>query len=251
MYDGRNKQGDYWAQGVVQIGYDQTCSSPCISGRFSATFLDNVWNFSSPVLDHSCGVSGEEGCMESGFHGGIGCTTSNPGNNYYACVAPTVYNLVPPFSIVIKINVNACGPSGTISCFLFSGQVHQAGADLFNSAYDAFEFTNSLHTTARPSFHISGTGHPPYPLLWDGEWVAAGACCGLSYSPEIDATWQEFYSTSATSTAPGSYLSIKHAWSSGIDTSESVATVEMYGFGGAFDSATSIFNPDNPATNLW
>jgi hypothetical protein len=251
MYDGRNKPGDYWAQDVVQIGYDQSCTSPCISGRFSVTFLDNVWNFSSASLDLNCGVSGEQGCMESGFHGGVGCTASNPSHDYYGCTGSTIYGVIPPFSIVTKIIVNACGSSGTISCFLFSGQVRQAGADLFNSVFDVFEFTNSLSTTVRPAFHVSGTGHPPFPLPWDGEWVAAGACCGLAYSPGLTGTWQEFYSTSATKSGPGAYVSIKHAWSSGLDTSESVATVEMYGFGGEFDSATSIFNPDNPATNLW
>ena len=186
MYDGRNKPGDYWAQDVVQIGYDQSCTSPCISGRFSVTFLDNVWNFSSASLDHNCGVSGEQGCMESGFHGGVGCTASNPSHDYYACTGSTIYGVVPPFSIVTKIIVNACGSSGTISCFLFSGQIRQAGADLFNSVFDVFEFTNSLSTTVRPTFHVSGTGHPPYPLPWDGEWVAAGACCGLSLLPVVD-----------------------------------------------------------------
>ena len=248
MIDGRNKPGDYWAQDVAQIGYDQSCTSPCISGRYSVTFLDNVWNFSSAALDHNCGLAGEQGCMQSGFHGSC---ANNPSDTYYACVGPTIYGVIPPFSLVTKIIVNACGPSGTISCFLFSGQIRQAGADLYNSGFDVFEFSNSLSTSVRPAFHVAGTGHPPYPLAWDGEWVAAGPCCNLNYSPDLAATWQEFYSTSATNSNPGAYVSIKHGWSSGIDTAETVSTVNMYGFGGSFDSATSIFAPDNPATSLW
>ena len=246
VIDGRNKAGVYWAQDVAQIGYDASCSTPCISGRFSITFLDNVWNFSSPTLDHNCGIAGEQGCMQSGFTGNSfnGCATSGT-PQFYACTTPVTYNLVPPFTIWTSMKVTTCGASSTKSCFTFQGIVLENNQFIVDNTFDSVIFSNSV--ASNPSFRVSGTGLAPFPLPWDGEWVATGPCCGLNYVPSLQGTWQE--STSATTAFH--FVSIKHAWSSGSDTSESIGAVEMYGFAGSFDSASSGFNPDNPQTSLW
>jgi hypothetical protein len=246
VVDGRNKAGVYWAQDVAQIGYDASCSTPCIPGTYSVTFLDNVWNFSSPTLDHNCGSAGEQGCMQSGFTGNNlnGCATSGT-PKFYACVTPVTYNLFLPFTIWNTIKVTTCGASSTKSCFTFQGIVLQNNQFIVDNTYDRVIFSNTV--ASNPSFRISGTGLAPYPLPWDGEWVATGPCCGLGYIPILLGTWQEFYSPTI-SFFP---VSVKHAWSSGSDTSEGVLSVGMYGFSGGFDSATSCNCGDNYQTSLW
>jgi hypothetical protein len=252
LVDGRNVPGVYWAQDVAQIGYENLpCPSPCVQGAFSVTFLDNVWNFSYPsiLLDQHCGTSQEQGCMQRGFSGngeGKCASSGTPSDDYYYCETATYYTSQSrDFTIWLKTDVEACAAGGKSSCFHFYGAVLANNQILYQSTYDYVQFTNTA--ASNPQFHIQAVA-APYPVLYDGELVATGPCCSENQIVDMIATWQEFYSASLS---PTHFVSVHHAWSSGLDTGETATYVQMYGFGGSFDSATSGFNPDNPRVSLW
>jgi len=64
-----NVAHDYWTQDVAQVAYDSSCSSPCVSGTYSVTWLDNIWNFSSAT-----GALSANAISGHGSNGGrLGC----------------------------------------------------------------------------------------------------------------------------------------------------------------------------------
>ena len=237
----------------LSIGYENLpCPSPCAQGTYSVTFLDNVWNFSYPSIlyDVHCGTTGDQGCMQSGFSGnneGKCASSGTPSEDYYYCQTATFYTDETRFlTIWLKTDVEACAANGRNSCFHFYGAVLANNQFLYQQTYDYVQFTNTA--ASNPQFHIQHSSPGYKGVLYDGELVATGPCCSENQITEIIGTWQEFYSVNLN---PTHFVSVKHAWSSGFDTAETATFVQMYGYGGSFDSASSGFNPDNPQTSLW
>jgi thermopsin len=250
---GNNIKGEYWTQNVPEIAFDGSCSSPCVSKEYSVTWLDNIWNFSASSIGVACGSSHQTGCME-GMTGNLAkaCSAYSTGGSFYYCVGPTIYGLVPPFTIWTWTDVGpgsgafgVCPSSSTVSCVNFFGEIVVNAVPIFGEYYDGVSFSHAS-TTIKPSYLVSGTGCPGYCLPWDGELVAGGPGGGSSNAVYLLGTWQQLHSNNGVKVT-----SIKHAWSSGADTAETISDLYMWGFFGLRDSATSGFANDNPQTSLW
>jgi hypothetical protein len=246
---GNDLSGQYWTQNVPEVAYDASCSSPCVSGTYSVTWLDNIWNFSNSHLGCT------SGCMQ-GLTGNLaGLCSSYGGGTFYYCVGPTVYDLLPPFTIWTWTDVGPgsggygyCKSSTTVSCVNFYGAIIVDGSFVFGTYYDGVSFSHA-YTTNKPTYLISGSGCPGYCLPYDGELVAGGPGGGSGNSVYLSGTWQELHGMKACETC---FSNIKHAWSSGADTAEYIYDLYMWPYSYLrAGTAISAFGTDNPQVSLW
>jgi thermopsin len=251
-----NNKGQYWAQNVPEVGLDGSCSSPCVAGDYSVTWLDNIWNFTSTAsyLNPATTVGNGQGA----------CSVSGVGTagklNYYACVGPTDYGLTLPFTIwamtSVGPNANAYyGPcvGATHSCIAFWGAIFEGATESYFGWYDSVAFTAGSHGAGAPVFRIANAT-TPFGLPYDAEWVMGGPGGGSSVKvTNSNVELQSQFNTGAGSggTATGTWMNVKHAWSSGEDTAEAVTNVDMQSYFGNRYLATATRGANNPLTSLW
>lgn len=251
------KKGQYWSQDVAQVAYDKSCSSPCVSGTYSVTWLSNLWNFStSSICPNGKGL----GCMNKGDVTGnlAGACSSSGTGSYYYCVGPTVYDLKMPFTIWTFMST---GPSNTVygpcasvthdSCVDFYGGIIKSNAYVFGSYFDGVQFSSGSGGGGHPSFLVKDAC-APYCLPYDGEWVACGPASGqhATLSSGAQVSLEEYY----YSTSSGSFVTIRHAWSSGDDTAEALTNANIFDYYGDRDTgslATGSSLTLDPGVNLW
>jgi thermopsin len=249
-----NNKGQYWAQNVPEVALDGSCTSPCVTGHYSVTWLDNVWNFTSTksYLNPSTTVgNGSRACSYSG----IG---TSGGLNYYACVGPTDYGLTLPFTIwamtTVGPNANtAYGPCVGVaySCIAYWGAIFEGSTEPYFGWYDSVAFTAGSNGAGTPVFKISNT-LTSFGLPYDAEWVMGGPGGGASVKvTNSNVEMQSEYNLGAPGASTGTWLNVKHAWSSGTDTAEAVTNVYLQSFFGNRYLATATKGTNNPQTSLW
>ncbi|MCI4326080.1 MAG: thermopsin [Thermoplasmata archaeon] len=252
----QNNKGQYWTQNVPEVALDGSCSSPCVTGDYSVTWLDNIWNFSSTAsyLNPATTIgNGQSACSSWGV--GTAGTL-----NYYACVGPTDYGLTLPFTIwamtSVGPNTNAYyGPcvGASHSCVAFWGAIFEGATESYYGWYDSIAFTAGSHGAGSPTFRI-GNATTPFGLPYDAEWVMGGPGGGSSVKvTNSNVMLQSEFNTGVGSsgTATGTWMNVKHAWSSGEDTAESVTNVDMQSYFGSRYLATATKGTNNPHTSLW
>jgi hypothetical protein len=255
----KNTKGSYWAQNVPEVAYDSSCSTPCVSGTYSVTFLDNIWNFS---YSHGCTSTKNtgKGCINPAEISGDGlkkCSATGGAPNLYYCVGPIVYGLSPPFTVETWTDINdfnhgGCTPStGTYgkSCINFYGAVLASGSVVFGGYYDGVTFHSGSHAAGTPTFYID-RALSPLGLYYDDEWVIGGPGGGSSNAVDIEGDMTAETSVCTVSTCYN-YPSIQHAWSSGADTAESISDVYMAPLFNSRDLGYIEYSTDNPNVALW
>ncbi|HXQ94282.1 MAG TPA: thermopsin family protease [Thermoplasmata archaeon] len=238
-----NVAHDYWTQDVAQVAYDSSCSSPCVSGTYSVTWLDNIWNFSAP----GCTTLTGKGCMNAGDltgNGHLRCSSHGGAPTFYYCVGATVYDLRLPFTVWTFMSVGTNGGTPSKSQVNFYGAVVKGNAYHYGFTYDTVNFTSGSAGGGTPMFQVKNS-NTPYGIPFDGEWDICGPAGGASVTiGSIAATLESYYYHAG-------WVSIKHAWSSGYDTAESAYYVNLYAFGGFRYTASAATGTENPATSLW
>jgi hypothetical protein len=262
----KNTDGSYWIQNVPELAYDSSCSSPCVSGAYSLTFLDNVWNFTSPSGVCPSDKSAGAGCINS--HNIIGnklglCSATGGMPELYYCVGPTYYGLQPPFTVEAWTDVNdfvfgtggchAATGVGGHSCVNFWQGVLVRGVPVAGSGYyDSVEFLSGSHAAGTPTFYIADTltplsgGYLPYDL----EWVMGGPAGGSNDAVDVvgDMTLETSTCTNANCST---YPSVVHAWSSGTNTAETISDVYMTPIFNSRQIGYLQYATDNPQTAVW
>jgi hypothetical protein len=252
----KNQKGQYWAQDVPEVALDGKCSAPCVSNDYSVTWEDNIWNFSSgsSILNSAHMTGNLNGaCSTSGvFKSGT--------QDYYACVGPTDYGLTLPFTIWAMTgtgpNANkfygGCSTTKS-SCIQFWGAIFEGNTEPFSGWFDQVDFSAGSLGGGDPVFHIANAPSP-YGTPYDAEWVMGGPGGGSSVKmTSTDAILQSEYNTGAgsTSSSPGTWNNVQHAWSSGDDTAETATNVVMVGYSGIRYLASAAKGTANPGTSLW
>jgi hypothetical protein len=256
-----NSVGSYWTQNVPEVAYDQSCSSPCVSGTYSVTWLDNVWNFSYASIC-ATGTAGGHGCLNpSNIKGDLSSQCASSGiptsgglaYAYYYCVGPTVYNLTPPFTVQAFTGLNTGGPSCTSSstktCVTYYGAITSGPSVLYGAYYDAVSFAAGSLGAGSPYYSVANK-NTPLGLPSDYEWVVGGPGGGSVGSLNTHGNLQSFYCNTGCSGIT-TYHSITHAWSSGRDTAETVKGVYVIPVFNIRDLAQLWNKADNPQTNIW
>jgi hypothetical protein len=250
----KNHHRTYWTQDVAQVGYDSSCSSPCVSKAYSVTWLDNIWNFSYSGI---CPTGKGLGCMNSGDLTGNGkgaCSSSGGAPTFYYCVGPTVYGLTMPFTIWTFMSTGPgsvvygpCGSVTTSSCVDFYGAIIENNSFVYGAYYDSVSFTAGSLGGGHPVWLVK-SANSPFGLPYDAEWVMCGPSSGASITLGSASVLMENEYYSSTS---GGFISVKHAWSSGADTAESVKNANLYAFSGFRDVGSAVAGTENPQTSLW
>jgi hypothetical protein len=252
----KNNRGEYWTQNVPEVALDGSCSSPCVTGDYSVSWLDNIWNFTNTaVYLNSATVTGD---LQS--HCSSGGVASSGSDYYYYCAGPVDYGLTLPFTIWAMTGVGPnsnsyYGPctTSTNSCVDFWGAIFEGNTEPYYGWYDQVEFTAGSHGGGTPLFKVanSTTG---LGLPFDAEWVMGGPGGGSSVKvTNSNVAMQSEWNTGvgSTGTATGTWTNVKHAWSSGYDTAESVSNVYMFNYFGVRYLAAATRGADNTQTNLW
>jgi len=249
-----NTIGSYWTQNVPELAYDASCSSPCVSGTYSLTWLDNIWNFSYSGGICPSNTNAGQGCINPanivGDYAGA-CSSFGGAPLFYYCVGPTVYDLLPPFTVWAWTDVDTFGPcvaSASYACVNFYGGIIENGGFVYGAYYDGVSFWAGTHRASGAIYYIHDS-LAPYGLPYDFEWVAGGPGGGSSNSVLLLGDMQS-YQAPARSASP--LKEIKHAWSSGSDTAETISDLYMYNTAGDRPGmATTTFATDNPGIALW
>jgi thermopsin len=191
---------DFWNQNVVTYS----------TQHHQLTFLDNVWNFSSPAFDMTSNA------LYS--HGPNG--TVVPHVFYYA-VGPTL-TVRTPFTLALFLNSTVV--SGRDAVY-FNYSVTQTGGGTLAGSYDEVVF-NSTGPTSSPYYLISGSKLTPTGLLNDAELVLGGPGGGSTVSiTNINATMQLYLQ----SLPPGTgYAPVGSAYGFGSDTGETSEGVSVW-----------------------
>ena len=251
----KNHHRQFWTQDVAQIAYDASCSSPCVSKTYSVTWLDNIWNFS--YAGGYCPTGKGLGCVNTNDLTGNGtgrCTSYGGQPTFYYCVGSTTYGLKMPFTLWSFMSTGPgsalYGPSvGTTSGSWvdFYGGIVQNNSIVSGGYYDSVIFKAGSLGAGSPSWLVKNA-KAPSGLPFDGEWVMCGPSNGASVTMGSAAVLLEslYYSPSATG-----FVSIRHAWSSGYDTAESVTNGNVYAFSGLRDVGSEAAGTINPQTSLW
>jgi hypothetical protein len=251
-------KGEYWVQNVPEVAYDESCSSPCVSGTWSVTWLDNIWNFSDNKGICPGNKDADPGCINPaeiiGDQAGR-CVSTGGAPTFYYCVGPTVYDLTPPFTVNAWSTMGlfgVCQTTSTYTCVNFYGSVTDGISTVFGEYYDAVKFLAGPAGPGTPSFLVKNV-LTAFGLPFDYEWVFGGPGGGSSSAVETYGDMQSFYCSSVTLCDGdiNSYHAIKHAWSSGEDTAESISDVYVIPPFNQRDQANLYFATDNPDTAIW
>jgi hypothetical protein len=240
-----NHAGVYWTQDVAQVAYDSSCSSPCVSGTYSVTWLDNIWNFSHA----GCTPLTGQGCMNSGDLTGNGqskCSSTGGVPYYYYCVGATIYDLTFPITLWTYMSVGTTGSGPSSSDVYFYGAILKGNSYIYGTYYDSVVFASGSRGGGTPKFAVKNASNP-FGLPYDGEWDICGPSGGASVTlSSLAAILESYHYVSGTG-----WVNIKHAWSSGYDTAETVSSVNIYAFSGFRNVGSAAFGTENPQTNLW
>lgn len=242
-----NNAGDYWTQNVVQVAYDSNCSKPCVSGTYSVTWLDNIWNFSWT----NCTSSTGKGCMNSGDLKGNGdgkCISHGGAPKYYYCNTATYYDYSLPFSIWNFMSIGMTNSSPSSSVVDFSGLVRQGNTSSGPGYYDKVVFKSGSKGGGTPVFEVKPS-NTPYGLPFDGEWVICGPGHGPLSGRRV--TFSSITAELSTYYYHGRWSSIPHAWSSGANSAQSVEKLNMSSAAGPRPPGFATVGKENPATSLW
>ena len=250
--------GEYWAQNVPEVAYDNSCSSPCVSGTYSVTWLDNVWNFSYSGGACPSDTNKGPGCINPSTIKGNqakDCSSTGGTPKFYYCVGPTTYDITPPFTINAWTNVGTfgtCTKTKSYTCINFYGEVNEGNSVVFSGYYDGVKFLAGPAGTGSPSFLVENT-LSPIGLPYDFEWVFGGPGGGSNNAIATYGDMQSFYCTTHSTCDGGidSYHFINHAWSSGYDTAESISDVYVIPTFNQRDTAVLYFAADDPDVSIW
>lgn len=255
-----NNVGTYWTQNVPEVAYDKSCSSPCVSGTYSVTWLDNVWNFSYSSICASH-TAGGHGCLNpSNIKGNLSAlcassaipTSGAQAYEFYYCTGPTVYNLTPPFTVFAYTTLGGsphCTPTSTKTCVSFYGDITSGPSVLYGAYFDAVSFAAGSLGAGSPYYSVANK-NAPVGLPFDFEWVVGGPGASSVGYLDTHGDLQSFYCASGCAGVT-TYHTITHAWSSGADTAESVKNVDVIPVFNVRDLAQLWNRSDNPQTSVW
>ncbi len=246
--------GEYWAQNIAEVAYDESCSAPCVPGTYSVTWLDNIWNFS-----YSGGVCPSDkdlgkGCIDPktivGNQAGD-CAYTGGEPRFYYCEAATVYDIGLPFTVNAYTTVNTYHTSKA-NFVRFYGEITEGASAVYGLSYDLVKFVYGSAGRGSPSFLVKDA-LAPFGLPYDYEWVFGGPGDGSTNAVADYGDLQSFYCTSlAACDGPiGSYHTLTHAWSSGEDTSETISDVYVVPPFNQRDLASLLYASDDPDAVIW
>ncbi len=195
----------YWTQNVVDYS--------SLTGQL--TFVDNIWNFTSP----SAVINGNEFYS----HGG----TVVPGVYYYD-IGPTLH-ILPPFTLSLYLNTTTIGNRNAVFFnYSISGRLENGTHIDRSGSYDQVQFNST--TTASGSvppaqFQVSGsqlTGTGFIPM--DAEFIIGGPGGGST---------ADFYNFSGSMTlkyldGSGNLIPVRSAYNAGSETGETSSGLGMY-----------------------
>jgi hypothetical protein len=245
--------GYYWTQDAAEIAYDSSCSAPCVSGTYSVTFLDNVWNFSDSGGICPSDLKTGPGCINPSRIVGNGesdCRSHGGTPTLYDCVSSTVYNITLPFTITAATNVNYNGCTSGENCVYFYGAVQEGPTIVTGGYFD--EVTFHMHDGSKDPFYQVKYVNSPVGLPEDYEWILGGPGGGSGNTIESYGDLQSFYCDSgAKCDLQTNWHSIQDAWSSGADTGEYVFDVYVTPEFNYRDQAGLYVGPDDPQTYVF
>ncbi|MEM0157279.1 MAG: thermopsin [Thermoplasmataceae archaeon] len=195
----------YWTQNVVDYS--------SMTGQL--TFVDNIWNFTSP----SAVINGNEFYS----HGG----TVVPGVYYYD-IGPTLH-ILPPFNLSLYLNTTTIDNRNTVFFnYSISGRLENGTSIDKSGSYDQVEFnsTSPVSGPVPPSqFQVSGsqlTGTGFIPM--DAEFIIGGPGGGST---------ADFYNFSGSMALhyldrSGRVVSVGSAYNAGSETGETSSGIGMY-----------------------
>jgi hypothetical protein len=241
----------HWVQNLAEVGYDASCSSPCVSKRFSVTWWDNVWNLTSsgkcnPATGFNCMNSGDflgnqtGGCLRTNWNG-----TSKA---IWGCTSATVWGLRTPFTIQNLLHVGiTSGILGNLPTLKVYGAVYENGQLKSGAYYDELAFIPGSSGSGHPVFTVDGAKKTPVGLSYDGEWTLGGWANGATITlGKTNLLMETYISLKGTWTTP------RAAWSSGRDTAETVSAAYVSAYAGTRTAASLAFGTaDDPQTCLW
>lgn len=213
-----NRGYQYWTQNVaVYTGSNKTL-----------TFVDNIWNFTSP----NAVISGSE------FYSYNGSVV--PGVFYYK-VGPVV-SVTFPFTLDMYLNTSDVNGHNTV----FFNYSITSGGNTHSASYDEVQFNStspgSVSNVKPANYEVSGntlTGTGFIPM--DAEMIIGGPGGGsTAVFQKINATMNLYYKGNS-----GTYSSVKSAYSSGSETGETSSGIsESYSGTTAYlDSGPTFVNP--------
>ena len=195
----------YWTQNVVDYS--------SMTGQL--TFVDNIWNFTSP----SAVINGNE------FHSYNG--TAVPGVYYYD-IGPTLH-IKPPFILSLYLNTTTLGNSNTVFFnYSISGTLENGTSINRSGSYDQVQFNSSSpgsRTIPPAEFQVSGsqlTGTGFIPM--DAEFIIGGPGGGST---------ADFYNISGSMSldyreSSGKTIPVGSAYNAGSETGETSSGIGMY-----------------------
>jgi thermopsin len=193
----------FWTQNVIDYSAD----------THALTFIDNIWNFSSP-----------SGYFPSSTLYSWGGNFEAP--SFYYDVGPT-FTIAPPFLLNLYTNTSVI--DGRVALFFNYTLTNSTGSTVTGS-YDEVQFNSTTVSTPAAHYEVNGYNYSPIGLPYDAELTLGGPGGGSTQDLQgIQATMQlQFWNNSS-----GRYLPAPSAYSSGTDTGETVSGVAEWWSAGA------------------
>ncbi len=242
----------YWTQDVPFLFYYPVTHS------YSIVPLDNIWNFSGPLLNIADNMTGVTGNLNSQ------CVAYGGAPVFYECEGAEISNLQLPLTIETRMTVSEQCVAGICSNYVtFYMEISQGAKLVYSNTFDKVEFTNG-NALSRPHFYVEpclplapstnanfgkctvGKKESPIGLPYDAEWIIGGPADGSQVRmTQINAMMTESFLNETT----GHFQSVPHAYSDGWDTAEGVGNVRMTSPGSP--TALASAGPDNVEAPLW
>ena len=190
-----NSSYSFWTQNVVIYS----------TRTHQLTFIDNVWNFSSPAFNMT----------PNALHGSGKLVRYV----YYYDVGPTM-NISFPFELKLYLNSSLRNGNDAVyfNYSVSSGNVHRSGS------YDTVFFNSSGTAKVPASFMISGYSPTLSGLLYDSEMAITGPGGGSNVDVySINGTMGLYLYNSTLS----SFQAVRSAYDAGVDTGETSYGVDV------------------------
>ncbi|MCY0852120.1 MAG: thermopsin family protease [Thermoplasma acidophilum] len=198
-----NSSYSFWAQNVVIYS----------TRTHQLSFIDNVWNFSSPAFNMTANALHGNGKLVPGV--------------FYYDIGPT-FNISFPFSLKLYLNSSLVGGNDAIyfNYSIENGKITKSGS------YDAVTFNSSGKASSPARFLISGYSPSPAGLLYDAELAITGPGGGSNVNVYGINGTMGLYLYNSTSKA---FNTVRSAYDAGVDTGETSYGVDVGWYGNMAD----------------
>ncbi|WP_297215938.1 thermopsin [Thermoplasma sp.] len=210
-----NSSYSFWNQNVVFYS----------ARTHQLTFIDNVWNFSSPAFNMTTNALHGNGFLVPYV--------------FYYDIGPTL-NVTYPFTVDLYLNSSVINGNSAV---YFNYSVFSSGK-VYSGSYDTVIFNSTYghpgYTAPKPEYQIDGYGYDDTGyLINDAEVMIGGPGGGSTTSVySINATMHLYYLNSTT----GTYQTVPSAFDIAADTgetSEGVAVSWAHGSNGYYARLTA------------